>query len=249
MIPTINAPQEIKDSLYEGQLEILTSARAEPTRSGGSIVRQRHSGPVVSLGQPQYWNLSSLMAEKGATLPSEIKLLLRNANFYLVQLACSFRPEQNSDIRWARFDVQLQQQIGEEVPIAFDLYPREIYDETKHDWKVNIAPSLSFSTAEGSKVDAQLGEVATTIHYRTLEPIVIGYGLLQSNPGWDFQKHKEKPLRGVKVGYIIVKKPQGAGAVRLTQDLKVEVLTKSGWLLARVTEEHRTALTSVVCID
>jgi hypothetical protein len=114
---------------------------------------------------------------------------------------------------------------------------------------VSIAPSLSFATVEGSKVEAGLGEAATTIHYRKLEPIVIGYGLLQSNPGWDFQKEKEKPLRGVKVGYLIVKKPHGAEAVRLTQDLKAEVLTQNGWLLARVTEAQRDGLTSVVCVD
>jgi len=249
MIPTINAPQDIKDSLYEGQLEIMSSPMSETTRAGGNIVTRSQPGPAVSVGQPQYWNLTSLIKKKRAPLPAEIGLLLRGADFYLLQLACSFRPERDNEVRWARLNVQLQPKTGEEVPIAFDLYPREIYEETKQDWKVSIAPSLSFATAEGSKVEAQLGEAATTIHYRKLEPIVIGYGLLQSNPGWEFQKHKDKPLLGIKVGYLIVKKPHGAEAVLLTQDLEAEVRTPDGWLLAGVKKDHQDVLTSLVCID
>ena len=249
MIPTINVPQDIKDSLYEGHLETMSSPLSEATRADGRIATRSHPGPVVSVGQPQYWNLTNLIEKKRATVPAEIDLLLRDADFYLLQLACSFRPEQDNEVRWARLNVQLQPKTGEKVPIAFDLYPREIYDETKQDWTVSIAPSLSFATAEGSKVEAQLGEVATTIEYRKLEPIVIGYGLLQSNPGWEFKKHKDKPLLGIKVGYLIVKKPHGAKAVLLTQDLKAEVRTPDGWLIAGVKKDHQDALTSLVCSD
>jgi hypothetical protein len=66
---------------------------------------------------------------------------------------------------------------SQENPVAFDLYPREIYDETKTDVKLSIAPSLKFAGVALSP-----GEAVTTIELRKLEPVIIGYGVLESGP-------------------------------------------------------------------
>ena len=252
MAHTIITPTEIEHPLYEGQLEFTTGTIDQAVREKGreSIRTElKSAGPVVTLGQPQWWNLARLAREKGEILPAELALLLRGADFYLLQMACSFKPERDSQVTWARLNVYLRPKTGQENPIAFDLYPREIYDETKTDWKVSIAPSLKFAAFEGITVEGKLGEVVTTIEFRKLEPVVVGYGLQQWNPGWDFEKHGEQPLRGVKSGYLIVKKPRSAEAVRLTLDIAADVVTRHGLLSARITEKDRAHLSQVVCTD
>jgi len=249
---TIIAPTEIEDVLYEGQLEFTPGAIEEAARQkGGGAIRAELKSvrPVVTLGQPQWWNLASLAREKGEVLPAELALLLRDADFYLMQLACSFRPERDSEVTWARLNVYLRPKTGQEDPIAFDLYPREIFEETQTDVKVSIAPSLKFAAFESIEAEGKLGEIVTTVEIRKVKPVVIGYGPLQSNPGWDFEKHKDQPLRGAKFGYLIVKKPHSAEAVRLALDVVADVVTKHGLLSARVTEKDRGHLSLVVCTD
>jgi hypothetical protein len=247
MSPTIITPTDIEYPLYEEQLEFTPGSldkavQEKGTKSIRSELKSR--GPAVTLGQPQWWNLAHLAQEKGETLPAELSLLLRDADFYLLLLACSFKPERDSQVEWARFTAYLRPKTGQENPIAFDLYPREIYDEAQTDVKVNIAPSLKFSEVELSP-----GEVVTTLQFRRLEPVVVGYGVLESAPNWDFEKHKDQPLRGSKFGYLIVKKPRSAQAVRLSLDIVADVATRHGLLSARVPEKDRAHLTQVVCTD
>ena len=91
--------------------------------------------------------------------------------------------------------------------------------------------------------------MVTTIEFKKLEPVVIGYGVLESTPNWDFEQHKEHPLRGSKFGYLIVKKPRRAEAVRLTLDITADVVTKHGLLSAKIREKDRRHLTQVVCTN
>jgi hypothetical protein len=248
----IIAPTEIEHALYEGPLEFTGKVAEQAGRLKGEEIAYREiksASPTVSLGQPQWWNLASLAQEKGEALPAELALLLRDADFYLIQLACSFRPERDSEVSWARLNVYLRPKTGQEAPIAFDLYPREIHDEIKTNWKVSVAPSLKFAAFGSAEIEGKLGEAVTTIEFRKLEPVVIGYGLQQSNPGWDYEKHRNQPLRGVKSSYVIVKKPRGSEAVRLTLDIAADVTTQHGLLSARVSERDRAHLSQVVCID
>jgi hypothetical protein len=245
----ITAPTEINQPLYESQMELMSGNTGENARSINNPEVQKLIGPVVTLGQPQCWNLASLAREKGSALPAELALLLRNADFYLLELACSFRPERDSKVIWARLDAYLQPKVGQENPIAFDLYPLEVYNETKTDWKVNIAPNFKFGVFDSVKFEGALGEMITTINFRKLEPVVIGFGRNQANPGWDFEMEKTQPLRGVKVGYVIVKKPHGADAVRLILNVSADVMTQHGRLRGKIIEKDKAHLTQVVCID
>ena len=247
MTHTIITPTEIEHPLYEGQMQFTAGSIEQRAREKGwksTPSELKTAAPVVSLGEPQWWNLAHLSREKGETLPAELSLLLSNADFYLLLLACSFRPGRNGQIEWARFAACLQPKVGKENPIAFDLYPHEIYDESKTDVKVSISPSLEFAEVELSP-----GEVVTTIEFRKLDPVIIGYGALESSPNWDFRKHKDHPLLGSRFGYLIVKKPRSAEAVRLTLDITVDVVTNLGLLVGRVKEEQREHLTEIVCAD
>ena len=248
----IITPVEIEDTLYEGPLEFTTAAIEKAVRKQGGETESstiKPPRPVVTLGQPEWWNLAQLARERGQSLPAELALLLRKADFYLLRLACSFRPERDSHVGWARFTAYLRAKTGQEQPTAFDVYPREIYDETKTDVKIKISPSLKFAAFEGTAVEGGLGEVITTIEFSKLEPVVIGFGVQESAPNWDFEKHETQPLRGCKFGYLIVKKPRSAEAVRLTLDVVADVITRNGLLSARIAEAARQHLSKLVCTD
>lgn len=246
MMFAIDVPTTIEHPLYQDRLEITESEG----QLRSSSIRQQLSdmAPMVTLGQPQCWNLATMAQEKGELLPAEMSLLLREADFYLLQLASSFHPQRHARVMWARVDIYLQPTAGEHSPLAFDLYPREIYQKPNDDWKIAIDPSLSFA-AFGAKVEGKLGQVLTTINFRQLDPVVVAYGLLQPNCGWDYQRSHEKPLEGIQVGYLIVKKPHGAGAVRMIMDVKAEVSTPSGLFGMRVTEQDKAQRTVEVCAE
>jgi hypothetical protein len=244
---TIVTPTEIEHPLYTGSLEFVPEVSdSDDLYRGAGVSREKPNrpGPMVTLGQSQWWNLARLAREKGESLPAELSLLLHDADFYLLQLACSFKPERDSQVTWAQFNVYLRPKIGPETPIAFDLYPREIYDESQTDVQVSIGPSLKFAD-----VELALGQAVTTIEFRRIEPVIVGFGALQSDPGWDFEAHNNHPLRGAKFSYLIVKKPHSAEAVRLTLDISAEVETKQGLFKAKVTERDRAHLSQVICTD
>lgn len=247
MTRTIVTPTEIEHPLYEGRMEFTAGSIEQTARKKGwtSVPSEVESaGPVVTLGKPQWWNLADLARERGEALPAELSLLLRDADFYLLLLACSFRPERDSEVEWARFWAYLEPKAGREKPIAFDLYPREISAEARRDVKVSISPSLKFA-----EVALSPGEVVTTLEFTKLEPVVIGYGVLESAPNWDFHKHWDQPLLGSKFGYLIVKKPRSAEAVRLILDITVDVVTRHGLLTGKVKEKDRQHLAQIVCVD
>lgn len=244
---TIDVPTTIDHPLYEDRLEFAENA--EQVRRSALREQLPDMAPLVTLGRPQCWNLARLAREKGEALPAELALLLSEADFYLLQLAFSLLPQRDERVTWARFDIELQPTAGAHPPLVLDLYPREVYDETKSDWQVAIDPSLSFAAFEGAKIEGKLGKILTTIHFRKLEPVVVAYGLLESRCGWDYQRSHQKPLKGIQSGYLIVKKPHGTDAVRATMDLRAEINTPTGLFGTRVTERDKARRTVALCTE
>ena len=239
----IITPSEIEEPLYESIMELV---KGTVRKDQQETVVVDEPGPIVTLGKPQWWNLAKLAREKGEMLPPEMLLLMRDADFYLVQLACSFKPERQSKVEWAQFTAFLRpKRSGYGDPIAFDLYPLQVCDMTQKDIKVSIAPSLKFANVEGT-----LGEIVTVITYKKLEPIITGFGALQSNPCWEFEQYDSHPLRGSRFTYLVVKKPHGTEAVRMSLDITADVVTERHRLLsARVTKKDREYLTQVICTE
>ncbi len=245
----IVAPTDIKQPLYEGLLEAVEPMPDGVTRADQPTIRRAPAGLVISLGHPQYWNLAQLAREKGESLPPELILQLRDADFYLLELACSFLPERNARVTWARLNAYLQPRTGSENPVAFDIFPRNIDNETESEWKVNISPSLKFSALQGAQVEGKLGEIVTSIRFQKIEPLIVGFGLFQPKCGWDFESQRNKPLLGIKSGYLIVKKPKSAQSVRLILDMNAEVITDLGRLSGKINENDKAHLSVDVCSD
>lgn len=333
---TIVSPMEIKQSLYEGPLELTRTEH----RGRGELKTIKAPGPAVSLGQPVWWNLATVASEEGIRFPSATEMLLRNADFYLLQVACSFRPQRHWEIEWGEFAVKLEAETGEGMPVAFDLFPQEVAKESEAHIQVSITPDLKFSerpkpidssppdqsnvaairdliraafTAEelgrfcvdrplfspivnlfgpGFSFEEMIGACLgycqrrvlfpellseikgfnprqyerfagqlpgsaapsleaslITVYFRNAQPVICGFGAMQSHLGWQFEMHEEHPVRGDRFGYIVVQKPRGAGAVHLTLDVSADVRTGDNLASGRIVEDDRSGLTITACTD
>jgi len=240
----IQTPEEISDYLYEGSLlynhediqRILTQREAVgPGKS-------KLSSPMIGIGRPQWWDLAKLAKEAGKPISPKMEILLKDANFYLVNLACSFRPSRSSWVEAASFSVYMRAKNGNAEPIAYDLFPRDIQEETKTDVKFGISPSLKFTDLE-----VKLGTVDFTLQCKKLEPVITAFGALQPDPGWDFMRTKKQDIRGPKFMYLIVKRPKGVEAVRISFELSAQVRIRQGLLAATIDEEIKSHLSTMIC--
>ena len=243
-------PDEVEDVMYDGQMgfDMLkddSTLISEPTRA---TIR-----PVVTVGRPEWWNLAQLAQEGGQPLGPELSLLLRRADFYLVRLACSFHPQGDSTIEKATFTAYMRPRSGDEFPIAFDLYPKYHFDEREYEFQVKVAPKLKFAEV----LSGELGEAVVPIRFHRLRPVIVGSGIGQPDPAWEFEPAGTRPLWGCRMTYCIVKRPRGAQAVRISLDLSAEVKTPhtiSGGirgiiLRAKIQEKDHAHLSTIICDD
>jgi hypothetical protein len=240
----IETPAQITEILYEGELTFSDADLQRATKAADRSPRKPQP-PHVRIGKAYCWPLSEYFAQSGKPLPPQFAILAERADFYLVRVSWGYRPTKDSDDRleWARFTAYLHSPGGREVqPMAFDLYPKEIYDEKDNKAEIHIGPSLSFA----DKVEVSLGEFVYTIALNKLEPIVVGEGAGQSDPNWDFEPSSQRELRGDKFLYLVVEKPKSARSVRATFALTTSVRTRSGLLGAHLHQSLSDRLSQVL---
>jgi len=244
----ITTPSEITNVLYEGTLEFSETATERLVKHYGEPTRKELAGyerTIVTIGEPVWWNVAEVYREEGKPLPAAISLLLRDADFFVVQLACSFRLGRDTRVAWARLAAYLRpHNIGAPNPIAFDLHPLEVYDAVRRDVRIAVSPSLKFAeTAEAS-----LGEVALELKYNELIPVITAAGAQESHFSWDLRETKEHPLRGARWFHALVKHPHGAEGVRAAFEVTADVMTRRGLLQAGLREKETANLSRVICV-
>jgi hypothetical protein len=104
-----------------------------------------------------------------------------------------------------------------EQPSAFDLFPREVLEESQADWKICFGPSLKLEKVEGS-----LGSVETTIHIPKVEPAVITFGVGGANLG-TFRKHRRHLIVGSRIVYAIIAYPLIAKQMTVSMNLEATI--------------------------
>jgi hypothetical protein len=201
--------------LWEGELAPVQGGQSV----GEHVYRDSSSTPplssespgVVSIGKPQVLPVASLY-EAGA-LPPGVKAKLEQADYFLVQLSCSFRPERDDAIDWARFSVSLNSTKPGEV-FAAELHPLSVEMKAKRKVKVGISSSLKFADA------AEVGvEYGSGVEYPELSPIITAAGVGESRPSWDYTKMRGWQITGSKLMNMIVRSPKGTS--RLTASLAI----------------------------
>ncbi|MEU7904961.1 hypothetical protein [Actinoplanes sp. NPDC049118] len=226
----------IETPLWEGELEpddtVPPAASQRGPESTGSGAPMRNL-PVVSIGRPEVWNVVDFF-DAGA-LPAPMRSKLSEADFYLVRLACSFRPEHdNTEIEWARFSVSLQRDEAGLIPSAFDLHPLFVTSEVKRNVTISLAPTLKFL-----EVEAGIGSVGFGIEYQEIQPIISASGAGESEPAWDFQAAKGTHVHGSKWMHLLVRASPAMTTCHARLELSADVV-RSGLRIAAFSRPRQT---------
>jgi hypothetical protein len=235
----LEAPTYISDVLQESQLDLDESSLARLRRgaaagplTGEPQAELARSLPVVSIGEPETWPLSALYDVDA--MPPMIRASMKDADFYLVRLACSFRPvHRESQIEWARLAIELHQDEEGRQPIAEAQHPVEVNQEIQRHTKFTLSPSLTFQPVEVS-----VGEIAFGFDYPELRPMISAAGYRTSKPNWDYFAVSGSAVQGGKWMHLLVKTPRGTSAVHADLSLAADVRTK-GAIVRAVLRNNR----------
>jgi hypothetical protein len=158
-------------------------------------------GLELTIGKPQSWSLIELFQIDGTPLPARIAHDAESCDFCLVQMAFSLQVPSNVMLESIRFTAFIHGDGSPTAPIAYDIFPDDLYSEVEQEINVGISPELKFGGIEASLVNASYG-----IRAKRLEPVIMTTGLLSSRPAWQFENlAKRKTTMLTKEMFMIVK--------------------------------------------
>ena len=243
----LQVPETIEHALWEGALEPATEEAVEQVGrewAARGFKGNAHDAvrdlPLASIGQPEVWSLLEVYPlEK---MPHPLRAKLGEADFYLVRLACSFRPrKEQSRVAWARFIVRLLPDSAARQPVAFDLHPLMVTQEVRRNVKVTLSPSLKFQ-----EIGAEIGGIEFGFEYPELQPLISAAGAGEERPSWDYEEARGVAVQGSKWMHLLIKAPQGMEMVRAVLDLAADVQVRDSRLpvlAIRDKEQARDRLT------
>lgn len=238
----LQVPEIIANVLWEGPLEPATDEAVErlsrewAAREVKADAREAiRDLPVLSIGQPEVWTLAQVYPPE--KMPPVLQAKLQEADFYLVRLACSFRPKRDeAKVEWARFLVHLLPDSASYQPIAFDLHPLQVTQEVKRNVKVSLSPTLKFQ-----EIEASVGGVEFGFEYPELQPIISASGAGEPNPSWDYEEAKGVRVQGSKWMHLLVKAPKGMPSGQAVLDLAADVEVRGSRLPVLVFRNRKEA--------
>lgn len=232
----IQAPQQITDPLIEVTLEPMPDEIERG--SNKEVPIQPDDFPVVSIAKPVSYPIKDLSSTQD--LAVDFSALLEQNNFYLFQFACSFRPQKQTKIDWARFSVRLLADNQGHQALAHDLHPLSIEHEIKQSFKVMLSPALKFESGTTS-VEVGLGEAGYAVEYGQLQPHIVAHGLGENFPTWEYKAVRGISVIGSKPMYMVMRVPRVAIGVRAIIGLEAEVTNTKNRLLAWINPEKEPA--------
>lgn len=233
----ISAPTSIHNPIYRVEMgsdivHISGDRSRDAVQSVPEDLLQRLQGDIIEIDRPRKWDLHEILSSQGRLLPPTLRDLAQDEKFWLIEINISFVPAQEHAIKWARFVTHLSTPSSLEQPEAYDLYPREIYDQTEQNKKVGVDLDFKFAAV----VEGNLGNYLAEIKYTRQEPQVIAtFGERRCFPTWDFSATRSSDVLGCKPLYLIVRMPQ------LVMSLDVEfglfIKTQVKWGLFGLTKK------------
>jgi hypothetical protein len=114
-------------------------------------------------------------------------------------------------------------------PVVFDLFPREVMEESKTDVKVTLEPSLKLR-----EVEASVGSVEASIQIPKVEPTLTTSGIGGANPMWFYRKHRRHPIIGTRMVYAIIGYPSAAEQMTIHVGLTASIRGRFGFWSLRI---------------
>ncbi len=231
----------LADVLYEGPMELVAPQGRQRKRNLDAITAPPSDQlPIVSIGRPRAWAIDQMVSHR--ELPREVKASFEREMFFVVRLACSFRPQRDDvSIAWAQLAMHLRPDDQGLVPLAFDLYPKLVERERRVGKRISLSPSLKFYDAEAS-----VGEFAYSVDYPAIEPVLTATGIDEATPSWNFTAAPGFPLSGAKLLHAVIAAPRALGhltvAVNLTADLDYGQRRFGAWLRGNPTQANPSIL-------
>jgi hypothetical protein len=218
---TIQTPGQIATPIFSGYLETADGTmRAEQTRA--------------EIGRPEWWFAADVLG-KGFEPPQG------DETYLLVRFAFSLTPPKNSRVEQAQLSTQMTCAGTLTEARVFDLFPREILEESKNDVKVKLDPSLKLE-----EVEAKIGSIEATIHISKVEPIITTSGVGRANPTWFYRRHSRHPIIGTRMAYAIIGYPSSAQNMTVKLGLTASVSGRYGLWPLRVPSTAEAQLTHII---
>ena len=231
-------------TIQEAQLKAATeeatfsAALFRPTHR---YIRERHAQPATPLRSPkapsrEYRGARNLAPARIFYPPPQMPLLmqaqLQAADLYLIRLFCSFRPVPGKSPRGlgALPRLPAARSPGAPTDCLRPLPGGDITREVKRHLKVTLAPTLKFQA-----VEAEVGDLEFGLEYPELQPIIVGAGVGEAMPTWDYQTAKGMAgIQGAKWMHLLVKAPKGmpVGTAQLALTAQIYVDSVAAWLLS-----------------
>jgi hypothetical protein len=208
----IKAPTKIEHPVYRAEFRYTPAPGVKAIKGfEDTEIEKRLTGNIMEVGEPEHWNLKELCIRKGIKLPVEIEMLCDEFDFWLLQSPFAFMPAQDNKFNWARIVAKMEP-LSENMknPIAYDAYPKGIYEKRKEKHRISIGLSLKFAEVIEPKA-----EYVKEIEFTRLEPVITVAGIGKSDPTWDFSNRAAFNLKDVNALYVNMKTPIKSEGIKI----------------------------------
>jgi hypothetical protein len=187
-------------------------ALTRPATRGSAHAVEELAGRL-SIGEPIAIPLEAADLDSDDAADRDLRLFLESEAtthaYYLVRLACTFRPEAGEPFAQASLGVLLTRADGvpEPKPIAWSMTPRRAEDSVEFSTSVKLEGKASL----GGFVDVSGGpQITKKLTRRQIQLAALNE--LGSNPIWELRKTESGDIDGSYLFALVVRAPRGIPA-------------------------------------
>lgn len=132
-------------------------------------------------------------------------------------------------------EMSLQVQVDDEGCTAYDLLPKDVYQEIDVERKFVISPSLKFKLANGAKAEVSPGSLERAISFQKLKPLITAYGIGEQQFYWTYEPERGNGVAGgSKPALIVLEVPEGQQQVtgQIFGETRIEKRVLGEWWTA-----------------
>lgn len=183
----------------------------EGTVTRGHPHDERPLREVIALGGPVSIPVTAEQLTDEDDAAAFVRVREGSFSFYLVHLACAFRPLEDEPLLAATVHIDLVRGDGASSPrpIALSIKPLRLSEPVEVSRTISLGASLKILQSGVEKAETRTFE----------DPFVEGVNELRSDPQWEFRRTRHTDIRGSQRLVLVVQSPigsDGRGSVALS---------------------------------